>query len=186
MRFGTFVPQGWKGDQNGVPVEKQWDRILDFAGLIEDAGYDSIWVYDHFHTHPVVTQESTFEAWTLMAALAAVTTRVRLGQMCTCNTYRPPSYLAKVAASIDVAVLITVTEADVQSGSGLDATDLTAKLRAGGQPDLFVTSGGVSIGDYDIVKNVLCTEGSIEVWQVRMKPGKPLAFGTLAGTPLLG
>ena len=72
MRFGTFVPQGWKGDQDGVPVEEQWGRILDVARLIEASVYDSIWVYDHFHTHPVVKQESTFEAWTLMAALAAV------------------------------------------------------------------------------------------------------------------
>ena len=102
MRFGTFVPQGWKGDQNGIPVEEQWDRILGVAGLIEDSGYDSIWVYDHFHTHPVVNQESTFEAWTLMAALAAATSRVRLGQMCTCALYRPPSMLAKIASSIDV------------------------------------------------------------------------------------
>ena len=78
MRFGTFVPQGWKGDQNGIPVEDQWNRILGFAELIEDSGYDSIWVYDHFHTHPVVAQESTFDAWSLMAALAAVTNRVRL------------------------------------------------------------------------------------------------------------
>jgi F420-dependent oxidoreductase-like protein len=115
MRFGTFVPQGWKGDQDGVPVEKQWDRILDFAGLIEDAGYDSIWVYDHFHTHPVVTQESTFDAWTLMAALAAVTTRVRLGQMCTCALYRPPSLLAKMAANVDV---ISGGRLDVGIGAG--------------------------------------------------------------------
>ena len=81
MRFGTFVPQGWKGDQDGIPVEEQWGRIGDVARLIEDSGYDSIWVYDHFHTHPVVKQESTFEAWTLMAALAAVTTRARLGHL---------------------------------------------------------------------------------------------------------
>ena len=115
MRFGTFVPQGWKGDQNGVLVEDQWDRILGIAGLIEDAGYDSIWVYDHFHTHPVVSQESTFEAWTLMAALAAVTTRVRLGQMCTCALYRPPSMLAKIASSIDV---ISGGRLDVGIGAG--------------------------------------------------------------------
>ena len=72
------------------------------ADVIERSGYDSLWVYDHFHTVPEPTQEVTYEAWTLMAALAAVTDTVRLGQMCTCNTYRPPSYLAKVAASIDV------------------------------------------------------------------------------------
>ena len=115
MRFGTFVPQGWKGDQNGVPVGEQWDRILRFANLIEDSGYDSIWVYDHFHTHPVVTQESTFDAWTLMAALAAATTRARLGQMCTCALYRPPSLLAKMAANIDV---ISDGRLDVGIGAG--------------------------------------------------------------------
>ena len=115
MRFGTFVPQGWKGDQNGIPVEDQWNRILGFAELIEDSGYDSIWVYDHFHTHPVVTQESTFDAWTLMAALAAVTNRVRLGQMCTCALYRPPSLLAKMASNIDV---ISGGRLDVGIGAG--------------------------------------------------------------------
>jgi F420-dependent oxidoreductase-like protein len=72
------------------------------AQAIERSGYESLWVYDHFHTVPEPTQEVTYEAWTLMAALATVTDTVRLGQMCTCNSYRPPSYLAKVAASIDV------------------------------------------------------------------------------------
>ena len=68
------------------------------ATSIEAAGYESLWVYDHFHTVPQPTQEPTYEAWTLMAALAATTSTVRLGQMCTCNSYRPPAYLAKVAA----------------------------------------------------------------------------------------
>jgi F420-dependent oxidoreductase-like protein len=72
------------------------------AKTIERSGYESLWVFDHFHTVPEPTQEVTYEAWSLMAALAAVTDTVRLGQMCTCNTYRPPAYLAKVAASIDV------------------------------------------------------------------------------------
>jgi F420-dependent oxidoreductase-like protein len=76
--------------------------MLEVATDIESLGFDSLWVYDHFHTVPEPTQEVTYEAWTLMAALAATTETVRLGQMCTCNTYRPPSYLAKVAASIDV------------------------------------------------------------------------------------
>lgn len=76
--------------------------MLSVAKTAEAAGYESVWVYDHFHTVPVPTQEVTYEAWSLMAALAAATDTVRLGQMCTCNGYRPPSYLAKVAASIDV------------------------------------------------------------------------------------
>lgn len=102
MRFGAFVPQGWRHDLVGIPVEDHWQTMTDVARTIEVAGYESLWVYDHFHTIPEPTQQVTYEAWTLMAALAAVTGTVRLGQMCTCNTYRPPSYLAKVAASIDV------------------------------------------------------------------------------------
>jgi F420-dependent oxidoreductase-like protein len=115
MRFGTFVPQGWKGDQDGVAIEIQWARILTQAEVIESAGYDSIWVYDHFHTHPVIKQESTFEAWTLMAALAAVTRRARIGQMCTCALYRPPALLAKLVSSVDV---ISGGRLDVGIGAG--------------------------------------------------------------------
>ncbi len=102
MRFGAFVPQGWRLDLVGIPQEDHWPTMLGVAKVIEAAGYESLWVYDHFHTVPVPTQEVTYEAWTLMAALAATTDRVRLGQMCTCNSYRSPSYLAKVAATIDV------------------------------------------------------------------------------------
>lgn len=102
MKFGAFVPQGWRHDLTDIPVEDHWAVMMGVGQKIEELGYESLWVYDHFHTVPEPTQEVTYEAWTLMAALAPVTTKVRLGQMCTCNTYRPPSYLAKVAASIDV------------------------------------------------------------------------------------
>lgn len=66
--------------------------------------------------------------------------------------------------------------------------DLTAKIRAGLEQgaDLFLTSGGVSVGDFDVVKTVLAAEGEIAFWRVRMKPGKPLAFGTIRSVPLLG
>jgi molybdopterin molybdotransferase len=74
--------------------------------------------------------------------------------------------------------------------------DLTAKIRAGlaQGADLLITSGGVSVGDFDVVKKVLAAEGEISFWRVRMKPGKPLAFGTITAevdgsvrtVPLLG
>lgn len=66
--------------------------------------------------------------------------------------------------------------------------DLTRKIREGidAGADLFITSAGVSVGDYDIVKDVLNTEGEMHFWQVNMKPGKPLAFGIVGKTPLLG
>ena len=57
---------------------------------------------------------------------------------------------------------------------------LTAKLREGLDADMLVTSAGVSRGDYDVVKDVLAKEGEVDFWTVRMRPGKPLAFGTFA------
>jgi molybdopterin molybdotransferase len=68
------------------------------------------------------------------------------------------------------------------------AEDLTVKIRGGlaQKVDLFLTSAGVSVGDFDMVKNVLAAEGEMHFWQVAIKPGKPLAFGTVANVPLLG
>ena len=62
--------------------------------------------------------------------------------------------------------------------------DLTSKIRSGlaQGADLLITSGGVSVGDFDVVKKVLAAEGEITFWRVRMKPGKPLAFGLIEAT----
>jgi F420-dependent oxidoreductase-like protein len=102
MRFGLFVPQGWRLDLVGIDPAAHWTTMLDVARAAENGPFESIWVFDHFHTVPVPTDEATHEAWTLMAALAAATSRVRLGQMCTCMGYRNPAYLAKVAATVDI------------------------------------------------------------------------------------
>jgi molybdopterin molybdotransferase len=65
-------------------------------------------------------------------------------------------------------------------------SDLKCKIDEALSVDLLITSGGVSLGDYDLVKDVLATQGEISFWTVRMKPGKPLAFGTIQGVPHLG
>ncbi len=65
-------------------------------------------------------------------------------------------------------------------GIALDSEEsLVNRLREGLDADMLITSGGVSMGDYDMVKDVLAREGEISFWTVRMKPGKPLAFGTI-------
>jgi F420-dependent oxidoreductase-like protein len=102
MRFGAFIPQGWRLDLAGIDPAEHWPTMLRVAAQAETAGFESVWVYDHFHTVPVPTEEATHEAWSLIAALAASTSRVRLGQMCTCMSYRNPTYLAKFAATCDV------------------------------------------------------------------------------------
>ena len=63
--------------------------------------------------------------------------------------------------------------------AGDSVESLTAKLMDGLNSDMLVTSAGVSKGDYDVVKDVLAQHGQIELWSVRMRPAKPLAFGTL-------
>jgi F420-dependent oxidoreductase-like protein len=117
MRFGLFVPQGWRLDLVGIDTKDHWQTMLGIAQEAdrEDGPFESIWVFDHFHTVPVPTQEATHEAWTLMAAFAAATDRVRLGQMCTCMAYRNPAYLAKVAATVDV---ISGGRAEMGIGAG--------------------------------------------------------------------
>ena len=101
MRFGLFMPQGFRLDLAGIDPAEHWAVIRAVARAAERGPFESIWVTDHFHTaSPSV--EATHEAWSLMAALAATTSRVRLGQMCTCMGYRNPAYLAKVAATVDL------------------------------------------------------------------------------------
>ena len=65
--------------------------------------------------------------------------------------------------------------------------DLLARFRAASRADIIISSGGVSVGDYDLVKDIMAEIGSrIQFWRVAMRPGRPLAFGLLEGKPLFG
>jgi len=101
--FGAFVPQGWKMELAAIAgAEAKWGRALELALLAESLGYDSLWVYDHFHNVPVPAHETVLECWTVMAALSQRTTTARLGQLVGCNSYRHPSLLAKITSTVDV------------------------------------------------------------------------------------
>ncbi|OBA98003.1 LLM class F420-dependent oxidoreductase [Mycolicibacterium fortuitum] len=113
MRFGLFIPQGWRLDLVDIPTEDHWSVMHALAAHADAGPWDSLWVYDHFHTVPVQTDEATHEAWTLMAAYAATTSRIKLGQMCTAMSYRNPVYLAKIAATTDI-----ISGGRVQMGIG--------------------------------------------------------------------
>src|SRR6185369_2463752 len=103
VQFGVFIPQGWKMELSGITgAEAKWAKAVEIAQLAEATGYDSVWVYDHFHNVPTPAHEAVFECWTVMAALAEATSTIRLGQMVSCTSYRPPTLTAKITASIDV------------------------------------------------------------------------------------
>jgi F420-dependent oxidoreductase-like protein len=98
----VIVPQGWTGEYEGVAAPEAWRRTQAAAQRAEQLGFDSIWVFDHFHTTPQPRDTITFEAFTTLAALAPITRRVGLGQLVTCAGYRNPALLAKMASTLDV------------------------------------------------------------------------------------
>ena len=103
VMFGVFMPQGWKMELAGIDgAESKWNRAVEIAQMAERLGFDSIWLYDHFHNVPRPAHEAVFEMWSTIAAISQRTTTVRLGQMVGCNGYRSPALLAKITSTIDV------------------------------------------------------------------------------------
>src|SRR6202521_333953 len=102
MQIGVVVPQGWTGEYNGWDAGRAWGRTLAIPRLAEHLGFESVWVFDHFQTEPDPTDELTFESFTTLAALAASTERVRLGQVVICTAFRNPALTAKMIGTLDV------------------------------------------------------------------------------------
>lgn len=91
MRFGIDVSQH----------QLTWQELSDRVHFAEDAGFDGAWVFDHFKPLYADPKGPCMEGWSLLAALAASTEKIRLGALVTGVTYRHPSVLAAQAATID-------------------------------------------------------------------------------------
>jgi F420-dependent oxidoreductase-like protein len=102
IRVGLTLPQGWLDE---FPDNNAYNQFLfskSVALKAEQLGYDAGYVYDHFI--PYYGDKRTlpfFEAYTLLSAIAAITTKLRIGQVVTCNSYRSPSLLAKMSSTLD-------------------------------------------------------------------------------------
>jgi F420-dependent oxidoreductase-like protein len=101
MKLGVIVPQGWTGEYDGWDPLEAWRRTVAVARDAERLGVESIWLFDHFHTIPRPTDEITFESFTTLSALAALTERVRLGHVVICTAFRNPALTAKMISTMD-------------------------------------------------------------------------------------
>ena len=101
MKVGIIVPQGWTGEYAGMDPLPAWARTVEVAQRAETLGFESIWLFDHFHTTPDPTDELTFESFTSLSALAALTSRVRLGHIVSCTAFRNPALQAKMISTMD-------------------------------------------------------------------------------------
>jgi F420-dependent oxidoreductase-like protein len=102
VKVGIVVPQGWTGEYDEWDPERAWQRTVAVAQQAERLGFESIWLFDHFHTIPRPTDEITFESFTSLSALAMVTSRVRIGHLVICTGYRNPALTAKMISTMDV------------------------------------------------------------------------------------
>jgi F420-dependent oxidoreductase-like protein len=115
MKIGVIVPQGWTGEYRGWKPVDAWARTRAVAKQSEALGFESIWLFDHFHTVPRPTLEITFEAFTSLAALAAETSRVRLGHVVLCAAYRNAALTTKMISTLDA---ISAGRAELGLGAG--------------------------------------------------------------------
>jgi F420-dependent oxidoreductase-like protein len=101
LKIGAVLPQGWVGEYDGWEPLDAWRRTTEVARQAERLGFESIWLFDHFQTVPRPTDEITFESFTSLSALAALTERVRLGHIVICTAFRNPALTAKMISTMD-------------------------------------------------------------------------------------
>jgi F420-dependent oxidoreductase-like protein len=102
MRVGVTMPQGCDREFLGVDPRSAWERTIEVAQEAETLGFESLWVYDHFQVDPPPEEAPIFEPVVELTALAAATSRARLGHLVLAAAYRNPALTAKMISTIDV------------------------------------------------------------------------------------
>lgn len=168
VESGNYVRPAGEDVQAGTVVLPQGRRLRpQDIGMLAALGYSEVLVARRPRVAILATGDE----------LVPIDQPLAPGKIRNTNTY---SNAAQVIQHGGEPVLLGIARDTV--------AELTDRIQAGLRQnvDLFLTSGGVSVGDFDLVKDVLATEGEMDFWRVRMKPGKPLAFGHIRDVPILG
>jgi alkanesulfonate monooxygenase SsuD/methylene tetrahydromethanopterin reductase-like flavin-dependent oxidoreductase (luciferase family) len=101
-RVGLTLPQGCDREFRGLDPAEAWRRTLGVARQAEEAGFESVWLYDHFQVDPPPERFVVFEPFVELTAIAMATTRVRLGHLVLAAAYRPAALTASMLNTLDV------------------------------------------------------------------------------------
>ena len=102
MQVGLMAPQGWKGEYDGWQPADAWARTIELAKQAEELGFESLWVFDHFHTVPAADRGDHLRVVLGADRARDGDERVRLGHMVVCAGFRNPALTAKMSSTIDV------------------------------------------------------------------------------------
>ena len=102
MKVGVVLPQGWMREYREHTSREAWANSVAIAQASEHMGFESIWMYDHFHTWPAPDDVIVFEPFVALSTLAGLTQRVRIGHIVICTGFRNPALTAKMISTLDV------------------------------------------------------------------------------------
>lgn len=102
MEVGLTLPQGCDREYLGLDPATAWQKTLEVARLADDAGFESLWLYDHFQVDPPPEPAIVFEPISELAALAMATSRAKLGHLVLAAAYRNAALTAKAISTIDI------------------------------------------------------------------------------------
>jgi alkanesulfonate monooxygenase SsuD/methylene tetrahydromethanopterin reductase-like flavin-dependent oxidoreductase (luciferase family) len=102
MKAGITLPQGCDREFIGLDAEAAWERTIDVARRAEEAGFGSLWLYDHFQVDPPPQEAIVFDPFLEAAGLCMVTDRAQIGFLVLCAAYRPAALTAKMISTLDV------------------------------------------------------------------------------------